>query len=1346
VGTPRPQASEDDVKRALEALSTIDEVDVHRENELNGHEWRITYKSNLGNLKLIGSHPQRHEMQIVRTLGGFPTPLGGSFALQFGGETTTLLPFNCEEEEMVAALQALNTVGTVVVNREGPIGQGQYIWEVTFRDNLGDLPLLTFVNQLTGTDPVITVTSQQEGVAYSLFGADPKIVSEDLIAGRPSYVATYRPAAVGSYALVVRQLLAGGLKAQYFDNQWLQGDPVVVRVDPELNFDWGTGLITPYGRDYVSGRWNGKILPPVTETFTFFLYADNAVRMWLDHTLVIDTWDSPLCCNETLAFKRLTEGVFVDVRIEWREITGAAGISLKWASLSTFKQVIPKTHLFNAEHIQGSPFDIDVLPGGTDFPFTEAFGPGLVANTVGTPTFFYVQARDADGNNKTEPGDDFTVTIDGPPGVDIAATPEYVGGGLYRVDYTLTVQGDYTIGVTMGGHHIQCGRASASPCSPWTIHAKAAHLSFETTDTYGPGLHDCVVGDVHEFTIFAYDTYKNKILHGGYTFDATVVHTDASLELVYNANVFDLGDGDYRVTYTTEVAGTYTVNIFFEGQRILTDGTRPASTPLCVHTALYGPTSVTTGVGLTSTTANEFAFFDVFGRDKFHNPRTGDGPDGDGTTDVFQAVLTGPLGEQYRTTSATVTVTVTATGGTFTMAVNGQGTPALPYDIPPYALEVELARVLEDPFAVAELRTSSPAVPASPSHWSQVNKTVEVFLESSAPGVRVYRVTLLSIPHLIGDVPRGLPAWSPSIITAAGVGLTGTGPAVSVVPLAALGQYPMRYNIHAAGDWRLDITTPGAAGAHISGSPFTVHVAVAVTHPQSSHAQGVGLVGGVVGEVLQYTVQANDRRVYEVQTVSTRATVTATVAEVQTLTCGSATTTFTLSFRGATTGTITGTDLVASLATALNGLASIGAGGVTVASSLPAQTTICGAAVNGAALTITFNSGAAATVGDVPMLTVASSAGTAPVVGELVTGKVASRREVQGLTCSLAAGASFTLSFAGASVSVTGATLVSTLGATLSTAFGTTITASSTQAAVCATSSAATVSLTFVSYIGDAPSVTSDSGSVVVTELISGVAPVWGVFRLSFKGQTTEPISATADDAAMATALAALTTIGAVTVTSASVGLDAFGRPGLTRTWMITFDQSYSYPSNMGDLPLLVASWSYDSLTEPLGFARGVQPPVVDVSEVVRGEWGNHRDVPSDLGITTLFMEHRALDNKYLDMHETQTITCTATSGTFRVSLSTGSDTRYATLDATDTFVGAATKLNAAFNGARPPLWLAPCVRRGSEGVALALARVCLSDLCGFSCLCSLLVRFARRPSALHHRHRWCGEPHRRQR
>lgn len=58
-----------------------------------------------------------------------------------------------------------------------------------------------------------------------------------------------------------------------------------------MKFDWGTGAITPYGRDYVSAQWHGKLLAPSSDTFTLYLKADDATRLYIDHELVIDAWE-----------------------------------------------------------------------------------------------------------------------------------------------------------------------------------------------------------------------------------------------------------------------------------------------------------------------------------------------------------------------------------------------------------------------------------------------------------------------------------------------------------------------------------------------------------------------------------------------------------------------------------------------------------------------------------------------------------------------------------------------------------------------------------------------------------------------------------------------------------------------------------------------------------------------------------------------------------------------------------------------------------------------------------------------------------------------------------------------
>ena len=690
------------------------------------------------------------------------------------------------------------------------------------------------------------------------------------------------------------------------------------------------------------------------------------------------------------------------------------------------------------------------------------------------------------------------------------------------MDYTLTVAGDYTISIVMGGTHIQCGLGDADACSPFTIHAEPAEMSFETTDTAGPGLFNAVAGDVHTFTVTAYDTYGNRIPHGGDELDVTVVHTDASLELVYPGHVQDMEDGTYVVTYTVEVVGLYEVHILHDGQHILTDGTHTPATPLCVHTHLHGPSSVPTGAGLSATTANEDAFFTVFARDPFSNPRVGDGPDGDGKSDVFQAVLTGPNGETHRTTSAVVTVAITATGGTFTMSFNGASTPALPHDVHPSVLERELALLMEDPFTT-DYEFATVSKPPPTSAWSQPDKLVQVWQEPGAsPAARSYRVVFMSARHLVGDADAGIPAWNTDNVGVDDALLTGAAPLGTVTSVAATGTYPMRYNIHVAGAWSLAITSL-ATGAHIDGSPYDVQVAVAVTDPGSSTATGQGLISGIAGELFEYTVQANDLRVHEVQSVSTRAAPVATVDEVQTILCSSAAGSFDLSFRalgvaaaGTSTVTINAADDFATVQAALNSLDTIDA--VTVAAPAgSAVTTICDA---GAPVPIEITFTGAAVRGDLPDLVISSSS-TDAVVAELVPGAIDARAEVQLLICDSdesLMGEDVTLTWEGMSVDVPVSTDPAALGGLLETAFGlaagsvtTAIAPGSAQATICMLTPDP-VHVTFTDPPGDVAQMTAAAGpggltgAALVMELVPGVAGVWGYFQLTLNGWTSQPI------------------------------------------------------------------------------------------------------------------------------------------------------------------------------------------------------------------------------------------------
>lgn len=140
--------------------------------------------------------------------------------------------------------------------------------------------------------------------------------------------------------------VVNGIKGEYFANNALTGTPAQTRIDNNVNFNWGSGSPFPgttFPVDNFSVRWTGKIIPRHSQTYRFYLNVYDGARLWINNQLVIDdwAWDE----GEESGTIALASGTAYDIKLEYKEGSGAAVAQLSWSSTSQTKEIVPQSQL-----------------------------------------------------------------------------------------------------------------------------------------------------------------------------------------------------------------------------------------------------------------------------------------------------------------------------------------------------------------------------------------------------------------------------------------------------------------------------------------------------------------------------------------------------------------------------------------------------------------------------------------------------------------------------------------------------------------------------------------------------------------------------------------------------------------------------------------------------------------------------------------------------------------------------------------------------------------------------------------------------------------------------------------
>ncbi len=121
-----------------------------------------------------------------------------------------------------------------------------------------------------------------------------------------------------------------GLKGEYFNNANLHGTPVIVRIDRQVQFEWGMGSPDPaLPADRFSVRWTGTLLPDLSGQYRIGASTDDGVRLWVDGKLLLDSWYDRGATLDDVTIT-LQAGRRYDIRMEVYENTGWSYAALVW--------------------------------------------------------------------------------------------------------------------------------------------------------------------------------------------------------------------------------------------------------------------------------------------------------------------------------------------------------------------------------------------------------------------------------------------------------------------------------------------------------------------------------------------------------------------------------------------------------------------------------------------------------------------------------------------------------------------------------------------------------------------------------------------------------------------------------------------------------------------------------------------------------------------------------------------------------------------------------------------------------------------------------------------------------
>jgi hypothetical protein len=129
-----------------------------------------------------------------------------------------------------------------------------------------------------------------------------------------------------------------GVKAEYFANPDVMGEPAVVRTESRIDFTWPEGSTEGVNSpaagipvNNYSARWSAELHVAFSGEYRFVINVNNSGRLWLDGKLLIDRWPNDGSIPEyTTKGIQLVAGNVYSLVMEWNKYNANSLARLEW--------------------------------------------------------------------------------------------------------------------------------------------------------------------------------------------------------------------------------------------------------------------------------------------------------------------------------------------------------------------------------------------------------------------------------------------------------------------------------------------------------------------------------------------------------------------------------------------------------------------------------------------------------------------------------------------------------------------------------------------------------------------------------------------------------------------------------------------------------------------------------------------------------------------------------------------------------------------------------------------------------------------------------------------------------